>query len=190
VPYINAVIRYTSLLEPDGFFAAEGRTVAVETDAESWAESFRKEKDFAHWRIESSARLLRNATVFCFTSRTLRARSAVAVVVTHRGPRPEIVVSKNLNLITVLRERGIIDDSTPITRRATAAEVKGRHVLGLLPLYLASMAASLTEIPMRLSNEDYLAMQRTGLSLERTRAVVSNPVTYKVEQLADDGVDR
>jgi hypothetical protein len=189
VPYTNAVIRYTSLLEPDRFFAAEGRTVAVETDAELWAESFSKAEDFATWQLEPRARLLRNSIVFRFTA---RSRSAVAVLVTHRGPRPDIVVSKlqNLNLIAVLRERGIIDASTPITGRAATAEIKGRHVLGLLPNYLASMAASITEIPMRLTNDDYIAMQRKDLTLERTRAVVSNPVTYKVEQLADDRVER
>jgi hypothetical protein len=191
VPYTNAVIRYTSMLELEAFVGAEGSTVPVEpgVDAWEWAESLRKAEGFAQAQLEPNARILRNAVVFRFS---WLHRSMLAVLVTHRGPRPEIVVSKLQlqNLVPVLRERGIIDDATPITSRSNAAEVKGRHVLGLLPNYLASMAASITEIPMRLTNEDYVAMQRKGLSLERTRAVVSNPVTYKVEQLADDGVDR
>jgi hypothetical protein len=111
-------------------------------------------------------------------------------LVRYGGPRPELVVTRQPYLVDILRERGVIDDTTPVLSRATRSAVKGKHVLGLLPNYLASLAASITEIPMRLTNEDYLAMHRGELTLERARAVVGDPVTYRVERIADDGADQ
>jgi hypothetical protein len=111
-------------------------------------------------------------------------------LVRHGGPRPDLVVTRQPALVGVLRERGIITDTTPVLSTASRGEVKGKHVLGLLPNYLASLAASITEVPMRLSNEDYLAMHRGELSVERARAVAGDPVTYKVELLLADGIDQ
>ncbi len=107
----------------------------------------------------------------------------------HGGVRPDLVVTRMPILVTVLRERGIIDDSTPVLSNATRNAVKGKHVLGLLPNYLASMAASITEIPMRLTNEDYMDMQRGKLSLARMRACAGDPITYRVERFVLEGSD-
>ncbi len=107
----------------------------------------------------------------------------------HGGVRPDLVVSRQPILVDVLRERGIIDDATPVLEHATRNAVKGKHVLGLLPNYLASMAASITEIPMRLTNEDYMDMQRGKLSLARMRAVAGDPITYRVERFVLEGSD-
>jgi hypothetical protein len=109
-------------------------------------------------------------------------------LVRHCGPRPELVITRQPGLVDILRERGVIDDTTPVLARASRDAVRGKHVLGILPNYLASLAASITEIPMRLTNEDYIAMQRGELSLERARAVTGDPVTYRVERILDDGV--
>jgi hypothetical protein len=106
-----------------------------------------------------------------------------------RWPHIDLVVTKHPTLVAVLRERGVIDEATPILERATREDVKGKHVLGLLPNYLASLAASITEVPMRLTNEDCLAMHRGELTLERTRAVAGDPVTYRVERIVADGSD-
>jgi hypothetical protein len=111
-------------------------------------------------------------------------------LVRHGGPRPELVVTRQPRLVDVLRERGIIDDTTPVLSHATRDEVRGKHVIGLLPNYLSSLAASITEIPMRLTNEDYIAMQRGELSPARARAVTGNPNTYKVVRIPADGVDQ
>jgi hypothetical protein len=111
----------------------------------------------------------------------------------HGGPRPELVVTRHArhaSFIDILLERGVIDDTTPVLSQATRSAVKGKHVLGLLPNYLASLAASITEIPMRLTNEDFLAMQRGGLTPERARAVTGDPVTYRVERILDNGADQ
>jgi hypothetical protein len=104
----------------------------------------------------------------------------------HSGPRPELVVTRHPNLLKVLRERGVIDDSTPVIDRAVRADDKDRHVLGILPNHLASAAASITEIPMRLSPEDRRSMAREELPLERMRVVASDPVTYLVRRLEAD----
>lgn len=62
----------------------------------------------------------------------------------------EIVVTRHPALVAVLRERGMVPDGVTVIAHATANDVRGRHVLGVLPLALAAEAASLTEITMDL----------------------------------------
>jgi len=54
----------------------------------------------------------------------------------------------------MLQERGIIkDDSVSVIAHATPADITGRDVIGVLPLALAALARSVTEIPLNLSPE-------------------------------------
>jgi hypothetical protein len=62
--------------------------------------------------------------------------------------------------------------------------VKGKHVLGVLPHWLSSLAASVTEIPMRSTQADREAMTRGDLGIERLREIDDPPVTYCVEQMS------
>jgi hypothetical protein len=111
-------------------------------------------------------------------------------LVRHGLARPELVVTRHSVLVDVLRERGVIDDTTPVLSHATRGAVNGKHVLGILPNYLASLAASLTEAPMRLTNEDHLAMHAGTLSLERARKVIGDPVMYRIVRIPADWFDQ
>ena len=96
-------------------------------------------------------------------------------------PKIDIVITRHAPLVALLRERGIITADTPVIEHATVSDVAGKHVLGVLPHWLSSKAASVTEVPMQgLTQADREAMTRGDLSLERTREVAGEPVTYYV----------
>lgn len=93
-----------------------------------------------------------------------------------------IVVTRHPPLVTLLRERGLVGPDVEVLEHVTSPEqIRGRHVYGILPLHLAAVCASVTEIPMTLTREDREAMSGGGhLSLERTREVAGEAVTYVV----------
>lgn len=92
----------------------------------------------------------------------------------------DLVITRHAPLVALLRERGTIDDTTPVLEHASASDVAGKHVLGVLPHHLSSKCASITEVPMSLTPADREAMQRGDMSLERTREVAGDPMTYYV----------
>jgi hypothetical protein len=93
----------------------------------------------------------------------------------------DIVVTRHRPLVTWLREQGIIDDTTPVIEHATISDVAGKHVLGVLPHWLSSKAASVTEVEMSgLTAADREAMTRGDLSIERMREVAGAVRTYQV----------
>jgi hypothetical protein len=187
--YINAIIRSADSIAPEQFFDAPGKTVAVPvpwSEATEWAEQFCRGEGRTSDGVEWFDRGPLRNSIWRRCPIGSTSTSVLVVLVLHRGPRPELVVTRHPNLLAVLRERGIIDDTTQVIDRAARADVKGRHVLGILPNHLASAAASLTEIPMRLTDDDRLSMQRGELSLERTRVAVSEPRRYQIRRADGD----
>jgi hypothetical protein len=171
--YINAIIRDAS-----GSVSSTQVPESTLERAKAWAS---QRFEGCEWKWSATARSVGGQL----------EGGATIELVRYGGPRPELVVTRLPNIfVDILRERGVIDDTTPVLARASRGEVRGKHMLGLLPNYLSSLAASITEIPMRMSNEDYVAMQRGELTAERARAVIGNPVTYRVERIPPDGVDR
>lgn len=92
----------------------------------------------------------------------------------------DIIVTRHPNLVALLIERGIVDEGTRVLEHAKPDDVRGKHVLGILPHHLSSQAASITEIPMRLTRDDRESMQRCDMPIERLREVAGRPVTYVV----------
>lgn len=97
----------------------------------------------------------------------------------------DVVVTRHQPLVDLLRERGIVDADTPVLEHARADDVRGKHVLGVLPHWLSSLAASVTEVPMRSTQADREAMARGDLGIERLRTIADPPVTYCVEQISN-----
>lgn len=97
----------------------------------------------------------------------------------------DIIVTRHPALVSYLVEQGIASEDTPVIEHATADSIRDKHVVGILPHHLSSQAASITEIPMRLTVADREAMQRGDLSLERVRQVAGNPVTYVVSRVRE-----
>lgn len=95
----------------------------------------------------------------------------------------DLVITRHPSLVQYLIELGLADESTPVVEHASASDVRRKHVVGILPHHLSSLAASITEIPMRTTTADREAMQRGDLTLERLREVAGSPVTYTVQQV-------
>tara|TARA_R100001530_G_scaffold47110_2_gene35398 strand:+ start:751 stop:1053 length:303 start_codon:yes stop_codon:yes gene_type:complete len=62
----------------------------------------------------------------------------------------KICVTRHKNLPALLVEKGFIDESTPVFSFVSEEDIIGKHVVGILPLYLASKAALYTEVPLRI----------------------------------------
>lgn len=63
----------------------------------------------------------------------------------------DLIVTRHAGLVEWLRGKlGDAIDGVPVVAHASKEDVRGKHVLGVLPLSLAMHAASVTEISMNL----------------------------------------
>lgn len=90
-----------------------------------------------------------------------------------------IVVTRHPALVELLVERGLIEQGTPVISHATPEQVQGKNVIGVLPLSLASLANSVTEIPLALTPE----MRGKELDLDTLRSIAGEAVTYRVNRV-------
>lgn len=88
----------------------------------------------------------------------------------------DMIVTRHAALREYLIEIGIATAETPVVAHATAEALKGKRVVGVLPLHLASAAETVTEIPMAIPPE----LRGQELSLEQTRQYAGAPRTYRV----------
>lgn len=92
----------------------------------------------------------------------------------------EIIVTRHLALVELLAEMGLVGPDTPVITHATAEDVLGKHVFGVLPLHLAALADLVTEVTLNIPAE----MRGVELTLEQLRAMFVGVATYKVEVVA------
>lgn len=95
-----------------------------------------------------------------------------------------VVVTRHASLVAYLREIGMIGVHARIIAHATEADVLDQRVIGVLPMHLAALAASVTEVPLALTAEDRQAMTAGDLTIERVREIAGIPVTYQVRVLS------
>ena len=93
-----------------------------------------------------------------------------------RNEKMKIIVTRHQALIALLIERGICDGTEQVLSHATPADVAGKEVIGVLPLSLAALAESVTEIQLDLTPE----LRGVELDLETLRRVAGRAVTYRV----------
>jgi hypothetical protein len=90
-----------------------------------------------------------------------------------------VVVTRHPALVEYLEERGIIPAGiTPIIH-CTRRDVEGKHVVGVLPNYLACHAKSLTEVPMDIP----AALRGAELSLEQIKSLAMPVARYTVTKI-------
>lgn len=92
-----------------------------------------------------------------------------------------VIVTRHPALVEYLDEQGIAPTRTPtgtlvLAHVADPAAIRGKHVIGVLPLHLAAQAAQVTEVPLRLDAAD----RGRELSLDELRDRAGTPVTYRV----------
>jgi putative CRISPR-associated protein (TIGR02620 family) len=89
----------------------------------------------------------------------------------------DLIVTRHPGLVEYLRELGMVDEGVEVISHTTPEKVTGRHVCGVLPHSLSCLAASFTEIPLRLTPE----LRGKELDLATLREIAGEPVTYRVE---------
>lgn len=90
-----------------------------------------------------------------------------------------VVVTRHPALVEYLTELGVVPAGTEVVTHATAEQVRGRHVFGVLPLHLAADAASVTEVTLRVPAE----LRGVELTLEQVRQFAGPLVEYKVSRV-------
>lgn len=88
----------------------------------------------------------------------------------------DIVVTRHTGLVEFLVERGVLDSNIPVVAHATAATITGKNVLGVLPLHLAALAASVTEATLNLTPDQ----RGKELDIEEMRKAFQGFTTYVV----------
>jgi len=87
-----------------------------------------------------------------------------------------IIVTRHPALAEYLRRHGYTEGAPEVREHVTAEEVRGCHVIGVLPLHLAAEAASVTEVPLALTPD----MRGRELTLEELERVAGRPRRYVV----------
>ena len=93
----------------------------------------------------------------------------------------KVVVTRHKALVKYLKDKGLIDKDTIVIEHATADDVKGKDVIGVLPMGLAALAESVTVVDM-----DVPADKRgKELDLEDIYLYVTGIRKYKVEMIEE-----
>ena len=90
----------------------------------------------------------------------------------------KIVVTRHSGLVDYMISRGIIDESTPVISHATVDDIRGKHVIGIIPIWLAVYADKMTIIKLRIPE----SMRNTELTLRQIERFASMPRTYRVNK--------
>ena len=92
----------------------------------------------------------------------------------------KVVTTRHPALVELLKERGLIDGTELVLDHATAGDVMGMDVIGVLPLSLACLANTVTEVPLKMTKE---LREKGELNLEELRAIAGPAKTYKVTEI-------
>ena len=88
-----------------------------------------------------------------------------------------LIVTRHPALVEFLRENGIEGE---LLSHATEEAVAGRRVYGVLPMRLAALCETFTEVSMVVPQE----LRGKELTLEQVKELQPELVTYKVERVS------
>jgi putative CRISPR-associated protein (TIGR02620 family) len=91
-----------------------------------------------------------------------------------------IVVTRHKALLDHLVEEGLVPSDCRVVAHASAEDIRGQHVIGVLPLHLAALAAKVTVVPLTVPAEK----RGQELTLEEVRQYAGEPRTYVVQEVA------
>lgn len=92
-----------------------------------------------------------------------------------------LVVTRHPSLVAFLIEQGYVSPDSEIIEHATAENVAGKHVWGVLPHSLSCLTKSFTEVPLTLPAE----LRGVELTVNQIRQYAGKPVTYVVSTQKD-----
>lgn len=94
--------------------------------------------------------------------------------------KQNIIVTRHAALVAYLLERGYIKPgSYDVIPHIYPEQARGRHIIGNVPLHVAAVAASVTNIPLNIPFE----MRGRELTLEEIRKYAMPAKTYFVREM-------
>ena len=102
----------------------------------------------------------------------------------------KLIVTRHPALVQYLKDKGYIDDSVEHLTFAAIADVKDKHVFGILPNWLACHTDKFTEVQLRLPT----GKRATELTMDEIKFYANKPRTYiirevETERNIEDGKD-
>ena len=91
----------------------------------------------------------------------------------------KLVVTRYKTLVEYLKKIGLIDDSDKVIPHAKIVDVRGKHVIGVLPYWLSSHAEKFTEVQLRVPTEK----RGMELTIEEIEFYSLEPRTYEVREV-------
>ena len=88
-----------------------------------------------------------------------------------------IIVTRHPALVTYIKANGLAPENTPVIRHVTVDDVRDKNVIGVLPMHLAALANTITEIPLRIPEN----LRGKELSYTDMQEVAGDAVTYVVK---------
>jgi collagenase-like PrtC family protease len=96
-----------------------------------------------------------------------------------------IVVTRHPALVQLLVERGIVPaDVEVLTHVSSPEQIRGYHVIGVLPLHLAAVAAQVTEVPIAFPDA---SLRGVELTIEQLREMAGAARSYVVRTAETEG---
>ena len=91
-----------------------------------------------------------------------------------------IIVTRHRGLVEYLIQQGVPAD-TPVIEHATPEAIRGKRVIGVLPMHLAVHAALVIEVPMDIPAE----LRGVELTAEQTAQYAGTARAYEVQRAID-----
>lgn len=91
----------------------------------------------------------------------------------------DLIVTRHQGLVDHLIAIGLAPEGVKVISHATAEDVTGKHVCGVLPHSLSCLTSLFTEVPLALTPE----MRGLELDHSMVKAVAGEPVTYRIERV-------
>lgn len=73
----------------------------------------------------------------------------------------KLIVTRYKGVAEYLKRKGYVEENTEILTRVQIEDVKGKHVFGVLPIWLAAHTARFTEVQLHLPDD--LRGQKVGI---------------------------
>ena len=97
-----------------------------------------------------------------------------------------VIVTRYLPLAEYLKAEGIVAPDTPVVFRVRPEDVKGRHVYGTLPVWLAAFAEKVTEYVLVVPPD----VKPELLGVGEIGRYLRTPVSYRVSRIEEVCLDQ
>jgi len=92
----------------------------------------------------------------------------------------KLVVTRYSTLVEYLIKIGLIDKNTKVITRVKIKDLQGKHVIGVLPYWLACHAEKFTEVRLKIPED----IRGQELSMEEIEFYSLEPKTYVIKEVS------